>query len=167
MRNAHRVPASTFSFGDSIAELFETHGWPRLVGRVLAELLLAEDPPFLSTTQLCERLSTSKSHLSSAVAVLDAMRMIEHFRVSGTRERHYRLTPDAFVRAMHRAVEPSAILADLADRALAEVPAGSRAHHELTRMREFYRFLALRFPQLVAEFELSRRTDQPSAARTR
>lgn len=151
-------PAPRPLFADSVAELFETHGWPRLVGRVLGELLLAE-PPYLSTAQLCERLGTSKSHLSSAITVLEAMRMIERFGVSGSRQRHYRLTTDAFVRMMHHAVEPSTTLADLADRALSEAPEGSRARAELTRMRDFYRFLARRLPELVVEFEAESNRD--------
>lgn len=158
MPNASRVPdlPPQVSFVDSVAELFEAHGWPRLVGRVLGELLLA-DPPYLSTAQLCERLETSKGHLSSAIAILEAMRMIERFGLSGTRQHHYRLTPDAFVRAMYHSVEPSATLADLAGRALTEAPAGSRARTELIRMRDFYRFLARRLPELVAEFEAEAR----------
>lgn len=154
MPNTRKVPAhaSLTAFPDSVAELFEAHGWPRLVGRVLGELMLAE-PPFLSTAQLCERLGVSKGHLSSAVTTLEAMRMIERFGVSGTRQHHYRLTSDAFVRTMHNAAEPSRRLADVADRALGEVPVGTRAHDELLRMRDFYRFLSRRFPELVAEFE--------------
>lgn len=162
MPNARKEsgPAPRASFADSVAELFEAHGWPRLVGRVLGELLLA-DPPYLSTAQLCERLDTSKGHLSSAITMLEAMRMVERFGVSGTRQHHYRLTPDAFVRAMRHAVEPSVTLANLADRVLAEAPTGSLAHHELTRMRDFYRFLARRLPELVAEFETESATGRP------
>lgn len=152
MPNVHSSPPTEQPFNDSVAELFEAHGWPRLVGRVLGELLLA-DPPYLATTQLCERLDTSKGHLSSAITMLETMRMIERFGVSGSRQHHYRLTPDAFVRAMHHAVEPSTSLANAADRALIAAPAGSRARTELTRMRDFYRFLARRLPDLVAEFE--------------
>lgn len=152
MPNVQPDPRPRSLFADNVAELFEAHGWPRLVGRVLGELLLA-DPPYLSTAQLCERLETSKGHLSSAVTMLEAMRMIERFGVSGSRQHHYRLTPDAFVRVMHRAVEPSTALATVADRALSEAPEGSRARIELTRMRDFYRFLARRLPELVAEFE--------------
>jgi DNA-binding transcriptional regulator GbsR (MarR family) len=157
MPNARRPAAPTAeSFPLSLSELFEAHGWPRLGGRVIGELMLAE-PPFLSTAELCERIGTSKGHLSSAISMLEAMRMIERFGLPGTRQHHYRLTSDAFVRAMDSAAEPSRSLAAIADRALAEVPAGSRAAEELTRMRDFYRFLARRFPDLVAEFEAGAR----------
>lgn len=154
MPNACRSPTPRrhAPFAEGVAELFEAHGWPRLVGRVLGELLLAE-PPYLSTAELCERLDTSKGHLSSAITMLEAMRMIERFGVSGSRQHHYRLASDAFVRAMHQAVEPSASLAGLAERALSDAPEDSRARIELTRMRDFYRFLARRLPDLVAEFE--------------
>jgi hypothetical protein len=79
--------------------------------------------------------------------------MIERFGRPGTRQHHYRLAPDAFVRAMRASAEPSLAMAAAADRALADVPAGSRVAEELERMRDFYRFLGRRFPELVREFE--------------
>lgn len=150
MPNARQQPTPQFPV--SFGELFEAHGWQRLVGRVIGELLLAE-PPYLSTVQLCERIGVSKSHLSSAIAVLDSARVLERFGVPGSRQHHYRLRHDAFVRWMDNAAEPTRALAGAADRALADVPAGSRAAEELTRLRDFYRFLARRFPELVREFE--------------
>ena len=144
------------AFPDSLGELFEASGFPRLAGRVLGELLLAE-PPYLSTTQLCERIGTSNSHLSSAIAMLEVGRMIDRFGVMGTRQHHYRLREDAFVVASHQVAEPSRALAAAAARACDEVPEGSRAHAQLTRMREFYEFMARRYPELVAEFEAGAR----------
>lgn len=144
------------AFPVSLSELFEAHGWSRLVGRVLGELMLAE-PPYLSTGELCARIGVSKGHLSSAISVLEATRMIERFGLPGVRQHHYRYKPDALLRAMEGAAEPSRNLASIADRALAEVAPGSRAVEDLTRMRDFYRFLARRFPELVAEFEAGAR----------
>jgi DNA-binding transcriptional regulator GbsR (MarR family) len=144
------------AFPASLGELFEANGFPRLVGRVLGELLLAE-PPHLSTAQLCERIGTSKSHLSSAITVLEVARMIDRFGVQGTRQHHYRLREDAFARSIQSSVEPSRALAEMADRACAEVPEGSRAHAQLTRMRDFYLFMTRRYPELLAEFEAGAR----------
>lgn len=140
------------SFPMGLAELFDAHGWPRMVGRVLGELLLA-DPPYLSTAELCGRIPTSKGHLSTTMSILSSMGMVERFGVPGSRRDHYRLSEDAFVRAMGNAAEPSRRLAAAATRALADVPPGSRASQELTRMRDFYTFLARRLPQLIEEFE--------------
>ena len=153
---ATRRPAAAEAAGDSfpmgLGELFDAHGWPRMAGRVLGELLLA-DPPYLSTAELCEQIPTSKGHLSTTMSMLASMGMVERFGVPGSRRDHYRLAEDAFVRAMSNAAEPSNRMAAAAARALAEVPPGSRASQELTRMRDFYAFLAKRFPQLVEEFE--------------
>ena len=151
MANA-RPAAMTDSVPMSLGELFDAHGFPRMVGRVLGELLLAE-PPYLSTAELCERLPASKGHLSTTMSMLSSMGMVERFGVPGSRRDHYRLSEDAFVRAMRGSAEPSVRMAAVASRALAEVPAGSRASQELTRMRDFYVFLARRLPELVEEFE--------------
>lgn len=147
-----RPAAAADSFPIAIGELFEAHGWQRMVGRVLGELLLAESP-YLSTAELCERIPTSKGHLSTTMSTLMSMGMVERFGVPGSRRDHYRLSEDAFLRAMSNAAEPTTRLAAAATRALADVPAGTRASQELTRMRDFYAFLAKRVPQLVEEFE--------------
>jgi DNA-binding transcriptional regulator GbsR (MarR family) len=143
-------------FPMGLAELFDAHGWPRMVGRVIGELLLAEEA-YLSTADLCARIPTSKGHLSTTMRMLSSMGMVERFGVPGSRRDHYRLTHDAFLRTAEKAAEPSRRLAAAADRALADVEAGSRASVELTRMRDFYAFLARRFPDLVAEFEAGAR----------
>lgn len=152
MANAGPAPTAADSFPVGLGELLDAHGFPRMVGRVLGELLLAE-PPYLSTAQLCERLPTSKGHLSTTMSLLLSMGMVERFGVPGSRRDHYRLAEDAFVRAMSKSAEPSTRLAAAAARALADVPSGTRACEELTRMRDFYVFLAKRLPQLVEEFE--------------
>ena len=144
------------SFPASLGEFLEANGWSRLAGRVLGELMLAE-PPYLSTSQLCARIGTSKGHLSSAITLLEAVRLIERFGVSGTRQHHYRLREDALMRTFQDSAEPSRALAEMADRACAEVPEGSRAHEQLIRMRDFYRYFARRLPELVAEFEAGAR----------
>ena len=152
MSKARAAAAAADSFPIGLGELFDAHGWPRMVGRVLGELLLA-DPPYLSTADLCERLPASKGHLSTTMTMLASTGMVERFGVPGSRRDHYRLSEDAFVRAMTKSAEPSTRLAAAAARALADVPPGTRASEELTRMRDFYAFLAKRLPQLVEEFE--------------
>lgn len=140
------------AFPSSLGELFDAYGWPRMAGRVIAELLLA-DPPYLSSAVLCERLPASKGHLSGTIRLLESMGMVETFGVPGSRRDHYRLAPGAFSRALHRGLEPIHRMAETADRALRDVPEGSRAAEELARMRDLYRFLGNRLPALIADFE--------------
>jgi DNA-binding transcriptional regulator GbsR (MarR family) len=139
-------------FPQELAELFDAGGWPRLAGRVLGELLLA-DPPYLSTADLCERLAASKGHLSTTMKLLTAYGLVDRFGVPGSRRDHYRLAPDAFVRAIQHSIGPMHRLADLAERALPGLPADSVAAQQIARLRDLYRFLADRFPQLIAEFD--------------
>jgi hypothetical protein len=138
-----------------LGELFDASGWPRLAGRLMGELMLA-DPPYLSTTQLCERLETSKGHLSSTMKLLVLGGLVERFGVSGSRMDHYRVPPDAFVRAVQHSVEPMTRLADLADRAAVRLPPGSIVAEQVTQMRDLYRFLAAKFPALIDEFNQQR-----------
>jgi DNA-binding transcriptional regulator GbsR (MarR family) len=149
-------PTGTASLPASLGELFQAVGYGRLVGNVLGELLMAE-PPYLSTEQLCQRIGTSKGHLSSAIAILEAIRMIDRFGMPGSRQHHYRLREDAFLESMRASAEPNRALAEIITRACADVPEGSRAHEQLTRLGEFYTFLARRMPELVAEFEAGAR----------
>lgn len=135
-----------------LGELADRQGWPRLVGRVMALLLIA-DPPYLSSADLCARLPASKSHLSSAITLLDSMGMIQRFGMPGTRRDHYRLSPRAFDVAFRRSVEPLMQMADIAERARATVAAGSPAEAQLSRMRDLYTFLAERYPALIDEFD--------------
>jgi len=150
MPNVGRNPSPAFP--DSLGALFEASGWPRLAGRVVGELMLA-DPPYLSTSELCERIGTSKSHLSSAITYLEALHMLDRFGRPGTRQSHYRLRDNAFLRAFDDMDQRSRALAATADRALADVPPESRAAAELTWMRDLYRYLARRLPEMVREFE--------------
>jgi DNA-binding transcriptional regulator GbsR (MarR family) len=143
-----------------LAELVETSGWPGLAGRVIGELMLA-DPPYLSTTQLCERCGASKGHLSTTLKLLTTSGLVERFGVPGSRLDHYRMAPDAFVRSIQRSIEPLSRLAEQADRALASLPPGSLAASQVTRMRDIYRFLADRVPELITEFETSNTTRRP------
>jgi DNA-binding transcriptional regulator GbsR (MarR family) len=153
MPKVDKVAASPFPA--SLGELLEQYGWSRLAGRVIGELMLA-DPPYLSTAELCARIGTSASHLSSAITTLESMRMIDRFGRPGTRQHHYRLREGAFLRPYEAAADSSRALAEAADRALADVPSDSRAAEELTVQRDFFRFLEQRLPELVTEFRSSR-----------
>lgn len=151
MGQPERVP-STRAASIELGAMFEAHGWPRLVGRVLGELLLAE-PPFLSSAELCELIPTSKGNLSGAIRMLSALGMVERFGIPGSRRDHYRLTRDAFVRSWSRAVDPIDRLTSFADRVLPLLEAGTPAYEQVERMRDLYRFVARRLPDLVEEFE--------------
>lgn len=148
--------AETVGFPLSLGELFQQQGWPRLTGRVIGELLLAE-PPYLSSAELCERIGCSKSHLSAAIQHIDAMGMLERFGMPGSRKDHYRLTHDAFAVSMRKAVEPSRRMAAAAERALSEVDEGSRAAEEIGLMRDFYVYFTRRLKEIVEEFEAGAR----------
>lgn len=154
-QSALPAPSVDGDLPQELGELFDASGWPRLAGRLMGELLLA-DPPYLSTTELCDRLGTSKGHLSSTMKLLVLGGLVERFGVPGSRMDHYRVPPDAFVRAVQHSVEPMSRLADLADRAAVRLTPGSLVAEQVTQMRDLYRFLAGKFPALIEEFNQQR-----------
>ncbi|MBN1933399.1 MAG: MarR family transcriptional regulator [Anaerolineae bacterium] len=63
-------------FVEDIGLYFEQMGLPRIAGRVLGVLLIA-DPPVQSLNDLCEGLQASKSALSTTARLLIEMGLIE------------------------------------------------------------------------------------------
>lgn len=139
------------AFPDALAQLFDSQGWSRLVGRVVGELMLTEES-YLSTAQLCERIGVSKGHLSSAIQQLEGLRYIDRFGQSGTRQHFYRLRPNVFARAAEESIEPIRRLASWAQDAIEHVPEGSRAADELMHMRDFYRLFEQSMTEFTAQF---------------
>ena len=147
----HSVQPEAPSFPEALAQLFDSQGWTRLVGRVIGELMLAEEA-YLSTVQLCERIGVSKGHLSSAIQQLEQMRYIDRFGQSGTRQHFYRLRPNVFARAAAESIDPIRRMAAWAQQAIETVPPASRAAEELTHMRDFYRLFEQSMTALAAAF---------------
>ncbi len=83
-------------FIEDIGLYFEQMGVPRMAGRILGVLLIA-DPPEQSIDDLCERLQASKSSISSNTRLLSEMGLIERAPSPVPRRVCFRFLPGGWV----------------------------------------------------------------------
>jgi len=125
-------------FVEQFGLLAEESGMPRMAGRVLGELLLAEAPE-LCFGDLVDGLQASKGAISTTTRLLIQRGLIERVSIAGDRRDFFRLCDDAWVRLLQQRVEAIGKLRNLAERGLPMLerePATRRAR--LREMHEFY-----------------------------
>ncbi|AEV16297.1 hypothetical protein TCCBUS3UF1_12540 [Thermus sp. CCB_US3_UF1] len=116
---------------------FEGVGLPRVAGRVLAWLLVAE-PPEQTAKEMAQALGASKGALGPALRLLARLRLVERLRRPQERADRYAIRPGAWRRLLlQKACTPSLYRAQ-AEKGLAllEGQGGER----LGEMRDLYAF---------------------------
>ncbi|MGO9489218.1 MAG: GbsR/MarR family transcriptional regulator [Solirubrobacteraceae bacterium] len=136
-------------------------GAPRMVGRVLAWLLVCE-PHEQSAAELAERLQASKGSISTATRVLLRMGLIERVRLRGQRFDRFSARPEAWDDYLWREDQftmPRRVLRLGLD-ALSDEPAARRAR--LEELDSLYAWWEQRMPRLRAEYLADRgRAEDP------
>jgi DNA-binding transcriptional ArsR family regulator len=129
---------------------------PRMVGRVLAWLLVC-DPPEQSASQLAQRLQASKGSISSATRALLRMGMIERVRLRGERFDRFIARPEAWDEYLWREDQFSAPrrVLRLGLDALSDEPPTRRAR--LEHLDSIYSWWERRLPKLHEEYLNDRR----------
>jgi DNA-binding transcriptional regulator GbsR (MarR family) len=142
-------------FVDRFAAVLVDGGVPRMPARAFA-VLLASDSGRMTAADLAEALQASPAAVSGAVRYLVQTNLIERTREPGSRRDVYRLGEHPWYEAIYRR-EP---LLERWHRALAEgvgeVGADTRAGARLKDSADFFAFLQLELPRLLARWrELS------------
>lgn len=153
-----RPSADDFRFPDELGLLWEaSSASPRMAGRILGALLIAEEP-YLSGADLAERLHASSGSISTMTRLLEAQRVIERFVLPGSRRDYFRVIEQPWRVSLHHAAAISERYVALLDRALDEVVVeGHPRRQRLADLRDFYDFLSDELPRLVQRFEESKR----------
>lgn len=143
-------------FVERAALLFADWGFPRMPARVLFALMTADEPG-LTATALAERLEVSPAAISGAVRYLSQLGFVVREAVPGSRRDRYRLRDRTWYTAVSTAVSFYDVLIDAADEAIEplggpQTAAGGR----VAEMRDFFRFVRGKLPQLLAEWQQSR-----------
>jgi DNA-binding transcriptional regulator GbsR (MarR family) len=86
-----------------MADIFEQEGQPPIAGRVLALLLLSEEP--LCLDQLAGALRVSKASVSTNARLLAHFGVITRARLPGDRRDFYSVVPDLFERTTLQRLE--------------------------------------------------------------
>ncbi len=140
-------------FVEEVGIVFEQTGLPRMAGRILGCLLIAE-PSHQSMEQLTRALMASKGSVSSMTRMLVHMRLIERITLPGVRHTYFRLCPDAWQHMIRRGlVDEIRMVRQLAERGLDLLGEETLTRGWLEEMRDVYTFLEEEFPALLARWE--------------
>lgn len=136
--------------------MFEGLGVPRMVGRVLGALLLA-DPPEMSAEELAGALKASRGSISTATRTLVQIGLIERVGKPGERRDYFRNKPGAWHELTRREMAQIGVFREMAERGLSMLEAEGRDTPEvrlgLEEMRDFYAYCERELPGIFERWE--------------
>ena len=141
------------SYVEEFGLLFEQFGLPRMFGRVLGALMVAE-PPERSAEELAEELGASRGSISSATRSLIQMSLVQRLSRPGERRDYFRVKPGAWHEIMRRELEAIGGFREIAERGLQLL--GTRdpsARRNLEEMRDFYAYWEKEMPAVLERWE--------------
>ena len=141
------------SFVEEVGIYFERSGMPRMAGRLLGWLLIA-DPPHQSTDELAAALMASKGSISTTTRLLIQIGLVERLSLPGVRHDYFRIGPGTWHHLTKQSQEDITVGRKLAERAL-ELTEGraSLSRQWLVEMRDIYAFMEKEFPALIERWE--------------
>ncbi len=147
---------TTDHFVEELGLLFADLGQPRMMGRMLAWLLIC-DPPDQSSGELVQALQASKATVSTMSRALIGMGLVERVARPGDRRTYFRVKPGASPMLVQSKLDAVFRFAAALCRALehAEDHAPDQAER-LREMHDLYAFLETEIPALLERWERKR-----------
>jgi DNA-binding transcriptional regulator GbsR (MarR family) len=143
-------------FIEDIALFFERMGMPRMAGRILGVLLIA-DPPAQSITEICEKLKASKSSVSIMARLLVENGLIERVASPVPRRDYYRFKEGGWVLYMRQWIGLLHELHKITERGLALIDEKPDDLKErLLEAHDLFSLVEERFPALLERLERER-----------
>jgi DNA-binding transcriptional regulator GbsR (MarR family) len=157
------VPYDERHFVEELGLAFAADGQPRMMGRMLAWLLVCQ-PPEQSAGQLVEALKVSKATVSTTSRDLIALGLIERVARPGDRKTYFEVKPEASLAMIRGRFDALSNFAAALCRALEhlEAQAPDRADR-LREVHDLYAFLERELPLLLQRWEQTR---SPSCVET-
>ncbi len=144
-------------FVEEVGLSFEQSGLPRMAGRILGWLLIA-DPPHQSTRELAEALMASKGSISTMTRLLIRIGLIERLSLPGVRHDYFRLQPGAWHQMIKQSGDQITASRQLAERGLELVKDKNPLTRQwLEEMRDMNAFFEREFPALLKRWEQEHR----------
>jgi DNA-binding transcriptional regulator GbsR (MarR family) len=123
-------------FVESMGVYFEKYGLPRIGGRILGLLMVADHP--LSLDDLARTLQVSRASISTNIRLITASSLAEQVSLPGDRRDYYRFGPDTWERALNAEIDGIIMLRRIAERGLAAARSSeSTAREHLEELLEF------------------------------
>jgi DNA-binding transcriptional regulator GbsR (MarR family) len=144
-------------FIEDMALFFERMGMPRMAGRILGVLLIA-DPPAQSITEIGEKLSASKSSVSIMARLLVENGLIERVASPIPRRDYYRFKHGGWVLYMRQWLALMRELHKIAERGLALLEEKPEEMKErLLEAHDLFSLVEERMPDLLEYLEKERK----------
>ena len=142
------------SFVEQFGITFEQTGLPRMAGRILGWLIIA-DPPHQSADELAAGLAASRGSISSTTRLLIQLGLVERLSFPGIRHDYFRLRPDAWQNVIKHGLEDEiSMFRQLAEQGLSLFADKTPLTRKwLENMRDIYAFLEKEFPALMERRE--------------
>jgi hypothetical protein len=144
-------------FIEDIGLFFEQMGLPRMAGRIIGVLLIA-DPPAQSINDLCERLQASKSAVSIMARLLVDRGLIERVASPVPRRDYYRFKPGGWINYLREWLGLMSELHPIAERGLALMESRPLDFQErLLEAHDLFSTLEEKFPVILEGLEAERK----------
>jgi len=155
------VPPEEREFVEDIGIYFESMGAPRMAGRIIGRLLVA-DPPEQSSAQLMRYLQSSKGSISMMTRYLIQLGLIDRVGIPGERIDHFRLRPDGFIHLTEARVSQSGEINAILERGLGLPTArSSEVRRRMAEIRDFYAYVENEIPALFERYVRQRKKLRP------
>ncbi|MBO0351064.1 MarR family transcriptional regulator [Phormidium pseudopriestleyi FRX01] len=143
-------------FVEEVGLLFELSGMPRMAGRILGWLLIA-DPPHQSLTQVAEALQASKGSISTMSRLLIQAGIVDRVSLPGDRRDYFCIKLDAWTELIQQKTAQIKAIRQIAERGL-ELLEGEpdQRRQRLEEMRDFHTFFERELPRLSQRWESER-----------
>lgn len=151
------------AFVEQVGIFFEEMGVPRMAGRIVGRLLIA-DPPEQSSAQLMRSLQASKGSISTMTRMLIQLGLVERVGMPGERIDHFRVRDEGWGQlTLGRALHTSR-MRTLLEEALT-LPSARRpaVRRRIEDVRDFYAFFEREMPALLERYERERERRPPKA----
>ncbi len=141
------------TFIEKMGLYYEQAGSSRMMGRLLAWLLIT-DPPAQTAEECMEALQVSRGAISTTARQLVDLGLVERVSLPGIRADYYQLKPGAWAQMLRQTMGMFTQARLMAEEGL-HLVAESRTtpHRRLEEMQHFYAFWEARMPELMAEWE--------------
>lgn len=130
------------------AETLAASGWPRMMSRVFACLMVADDGR-LTAAELASRLQVGPSAISGAIKLLQPSGLVIREREPGQRQDYYRVQEDAWYRAVTGNDANLARWQEASAEGARLLGVDSAAGARFDETRRFFEFLRQELPRLM------------------
>ncbi|CAN5542083.1 MarR family transcriptional regulator [soil metagenome] len=141
---------------EEVGLLLEALGLPRMAGRVLGALLVAE-PSEQSAEDLALGLQASRGSISTSTRLLEQTGIIERVSKPGQRRDYFRNRPGAWAEVTKRRMAAVVAFRQLAEKGLRVVGSEDlEVRRGLEEMRDFFSYWEEEFPSIFERWKASR-----------